>query len=226
MYFYNGNTTNRLVEDHIDHFGATAGFQARGYGWSFDADVDFTSSVFDSRFLDFEYRGFLDQITYISGMAAHIKATRGPLAVIAEWNGAMQQARFVDDAGNDISMAPSAWQVSLTYQFDWNSTISELGSQGTYLAVSYSESQDLAGVTREIARVEPGNAAGAPGITTLELVRVGFVPEQRFIIGIGEWVTDGLRLSAEYSHIVDYPVAKGGTGASAHGWFGALTYTW
>jgi hypothetical protein len=219
VVFFNGNTQVGL-EDNIQHMGATAGYQVKGYGWSIDADVDFTSSVFDSRFLEFEYRSYLDQISYISGLAAHIKMTRGPVSAVAEWNGALHDARFVDDLGNPISITPSAWQVSVAYQFDWNPTLVEIGSQGTYVTFSYSESQELAGVTKLIERIEPD------GTPTVEAARVGSVPRQRFLVGIGEWVTDGLRLAFEYSHNVDYSILAGGTGASSDGWSGMLTYTW
>ena len=113
---------------------------------------------------------------------------------VVEWNGAVRHATFVDDLGNDIRIVPAAWQVSLAYQFDWNPTVQVVGEQGTYFAVGYSESQDLAGATRVI-----------DGVNT----RVGFVPEKRFLVGVGEWVLDGVRIAVEYSHVVDYSASRG-----------------
>ena len=55
-------------------------------------------------------------------------------------------------------------------------------------------------------------------------LRVGFVPERRFSIGVGEWVLDGLRAAVEYAHVVDYDVADGGTGNSANAFLYQLTY--
>ena len=232
ILFFSGNTraitanAQTGLNKFIKRMGATAGYQAKGYGWSFDVDVDFTSSVFESRFLEFEYFSYLDQINFVSGMAAHVKATRGPVSLIAEWNGALHDAKFVDDLGNDISIAPSAWQVALAYQFDWNPTITDIGSQGTYVTLCYSQSQDLAGVTKVNRRIEPGAASGDPAVTTFDETRVGFVPRDRLLVGLGEWLTDGLRVSFEYAHVIDYSVAKGGTGKAGNSWVGMLTYTW
>ena len=82
--------------------------------------------------------------------------------------------------GNNIVIAPSAWQVSLGYQFDWNPAVEFIGAQGTYFTIGYSESEDLFGVARVIGDplVDPAT-------------RVGFVPEKRFLVGAGEWVADG-----------------------------------
>jgi hypothetical protein len=140
-----------------------------------------------------------------------VKSTLGPVAVVAEWNGALKQARFLDDLGNSVSIKPSAWQVSLGYQFDWNPWVEAIGELGTYVAVGYSRSRDLAGVTQLIN--------GEP-------TRVGFVPERRLILTGGEWLLDGLRLAVEYSYNWDYAKSVVGTGNTAHGLFTTLLYVW
>ena len=56
--------------------------------------------------------------------------------------------------------------------------------------------------------------------------RVGFVPQKRILASAGEWVWDGVRIAVEYSHLVDYPRDRGGTGASANGVFSMITYEW
>jgi hypothetical protein len=224
IYFYSSEAIVRGL-DKIEHMGGMLGYRTEGYfrrclpiiapvpntPWSMDFDVNVTSSVFDSRFLEFEYLSFLEEIGYVPGMAAHASSAFGPLSLIAEWNGAISSANFEDDLG-PVSITPGAWQVSMGYQFDWNPSVVEVGAQGTYFALGYSESYDLAGVTQLIDG---------------EQVRVGFVPEKRFVVGMGEWVLDGLRVAVEYSHIVDYPVGEGlGSGGSANGFFGVVTYEW
>lgn len=203
------------------NFGATAGFVKkwdcdRPYddGWSLlacpfsiDVDFDYNSSVFDSRFLGFEYLGFLDQIGYVPGMASSVKATIGALSFVGEWNGAIDNATFIDDSGTLINMKPSAWQVSFAFQFDWNPWVNEIGAQGSYLAFSYSRSQDLAGFTRDGERA-------------------GFAPWRRFSLSAGEWVMDHLRLAVDYSRNVDYPLNQGGSGNSADGILLVVTYVW
>ena len=104
--------------------------------------------------------------------------------------------------------------MALNYQFDWNPSVEVIGAQGTYLAMGYSESQDLAGVTRIVDPLVPDPR------------RVGFVPERRFSIGIGEWILDGMRVAFEYSHAIDYDVDQGGTGNSADAVLMQWTYEW
>lgn len=216
IYFYNGKT-NDGDEDHIKHMGGTLGYRTRGcsrFGnvpWSLDIDVDVNSSAFDSDFLQFEYRRFLSQIGFVTGMAAHAKGNFGPTSWILEWNGVVSDTVFQDDLSQNHTLRPEAWQVQIAYQFDWNSAVEVIGAQGTYFVLGYSESQDLAGVTREIDMVQ---------------TRVGFVPRKRFLVGLGEWVLDGLRVAVEYSHAVDYDLNQGGTGNTADGFFMQLTYEW
>ena len=228
IYSYDGSTyegTDTGGYRPENHFGATAGFRTKGNcgrsydqlggsmfcPWSIDFDVDYNSSIFDSRFLEFEYQDFLGQIGFVSGMAASIKATLGPVSFIGEWNGATSRATFTDDLDNQISIKPSAWQATLSYQFDWNPWVEEIGAQGDYLAIGYSETSDLSGVTR-LVNDEP--------------IRVGFVPKRRFIVSVGEWVLDGVKFSIEYSYNEDYEKSEGGTDNSANAVFSALTLVW
>jgi hypothetical protein len=173
--------------------------------------VSDTNSVFDSRFLEFEYEQFLGQIGFVPGMAARVKTTLGPVSLVGEWNGAIDDATFTDDLGRRVDITPSAWQTSLGYQFDWNPWVEEFGAQGTFINISYSESHDLAGVTRSIFD---------------EPTRVGFVPKRRILVNVSEWVLDGVKFAIEYSHNVDYSKSEGRTGNSANGVLSHLTYVW
>ena len=228
FYTYDGNTFKEedtggyRPEEHIN---ATVGFRTKGNcgrsfdqlqgshfcPWSIDIDVDYISSVFDSRFLEAEYRNYLGQIGFVPGIAVSIKTTFGPVSLIAEWNGAIRRATFTDDLDSRVSIEPEAWQIELGYQFDWNPWVEEIGAQGTYLAFGYSESRDLGGVMQTI-NDEP--------------TRVGFVPKRRFLVTAGEWVLEGVRFSIEYSHNVDYPKDQNGTGNSADAIFSAVTLVW
>jgi hypothetical protein len=222
IYFYNGDTIDGIdEEDHIEHMGGTLGYRTKGFTpggvpWSADFDVDVNSSVFDSNFLQFEYRAFLPDIGYVPGMAAHVKSNLGPVGMVVEWNGALSEAEFIDDALEPVSIVPGAWQISLAYQFDWNPAVEIIGAQGTYMTIGYSESYDLAGVTRIF---------DTTAVVPIE-TRVGFVPERRLSVGLGEWVLDGLRAAFEYSYIVDYDEDDGGTGEDGHGVFWQMTYEW
>jgi hypothetical protein len=227
LYFYSGNpdmsTESRTSPGkHISAHGGlhTRSDCGRRYDglrpWdlcprSLDIDLSFNTSIFDSRFLEDAYRPFLSQIGYISGAAASAKSTLGPVLVVAEWNGALETAQFTDDSARSVGIKPSAWQVSLGYQFDWNPWVQAIGEQGTYVSLSYSQSRDLAGAQQSINN---------------QLDRVGFVPKRRIILTGGEWVADGLRLSVEYTYNWDYTKGAGGTGGNSYGLFTTLLYVW
>jgi len=211
VLWFNGATVERDKPNKAwypgQHYGLTAGLRTK----TFDFNVEYNSSVFDSRFLEFEYRGFIDEVGLIPAMAASLKTKLGPVGFVTEWNGAIKKTSLVDDRNRVRELSPRAWQVGAIYQLGWNSGVESLGAQGTYLAVDYSESLDLAGVTAV--------PAGTP-------VRVGALPKRRFLLTLGEWVTEGLRLSFEYAYIKDYPTTDRGTGQSGNGVQGLLTYDW
>jgi uncharacterized coiled-coil protein SlyX len=225
LYFYNGNTVEGINRRLSNSINARLGYQTSGNcgvpyeelkdsyvcPWSFDIAVDYLSSVFDSNFLESSYQTFMRQFGEIPGFSAHLKANFGPMLLVLEYDAALKTARFIDDAGRAISMAPATWQVGLGYQFDWNPWVETIGQQGTFLALGYSQSRDLAGATLN---------------TTSGLTRIGFVPQNRLIATAGEWFLEGGRVALEYSHDWDYPVSKGGTGRQGDGFFLSIMYNW
>ena len=179
--------------------------------WSVDFNIDHNSSVFESRFLEAEYRPFVDSFGPVRGLASTLKLTLGPVSVVGEWNGAIARAVFDDGMGRQVSIKPSAWQVALGYQFDWNPWVEAVGNQGTYVALGYSQSRDLAGVTRVLNNLPS---------------RVGNLPRTRWTLTAGEWVQEGLKVQVEYSRLTDYAIDQGGTGASGSAIQMTLTYAW
>jgi hypothetical protein len=223
---YDANTVPGVNRKYGSSFNARLGYQTSGHcgvpleelkdsfvcPWTVDFSVDYISSVFDSLFLNSEYNNFIPQFGQVPGMSADLKMNFGPILFIAEFNTALSKASFIDDAGRPIRIAPAAWQVALGYQLAWNPWVETIGGQGTYLAVGYSQSKDLAGATLT-------SATGGP-------TRVGFVPQSRLTLTAGEWVLEGTRIALEYSHNWDYSIGKGGTGRQADGVFVQLTYAW
>jgi hypothetical protein len=183
--------------------------------WTLELDVEYNGSVFESDLLRTQYRRFLGpadpadirgqaelgEIGFVPGMAASMKTTLGPVSLVAEWNGALETAHFVDDLffftgrRDRVSLKPRAWQVSLAYQFGWKPSIEAIGAQGTYLTIGYSESRDLGGVRRL-------------NENDLTMARVGAVPRRRLVVGVGEWVLPNLRLALEWSRAWDYSNAR------------------
>ena len=181
--------------------------------WSVDVNVDYDSSIFDSRFLQSDYLSFLDQIGTVKGMAGTVKATFGPWLLVGEWNGAIQAASLIDDANMERRIRPAAWQVALGYQFDWNPWVDVIGEQGDFVSVTYSRSHDLAGVKE---------ATGSR--TSPSFSRVGFLPKERLIVTAGEWVLESTKLSVEYSRDSDYGKDQVASGRRAHQFVFDITY--
>jgi hypothetical protein len=238
VYAYYGDTFDKASREgdwDLKHqLGAMAGYQTKGRcepylgveptpqdlsllhvacPWSLDVDVEFTRSVFDSDFLGFDYRSFLQQIGFVPGMAASIKTSFGPVSLIGEWNGALNEAKFIDDTFTSIDLRPRAWQVSLGYQFGWKPSVEAIGAQGTYLAISYSASHDMGGAQR--FNSNEGTFS-----------RVGFTPRQQIAAGVGEWVLPNLRLALEFARAWDYNKGHRGTNKVADGVFSMVTFEW
>ena len=176
--------------------------------WALDLNLDYNSSIFDSRFLELEYRSFVNQFDKVPGLGLNAKVTLGPTSIVAEWNGAIKNAVFVDDAGKPMSIRPAAWQVSIGHQLNWNPWVESIGAQGSFVAFSYSRSRDLAGVTQLIGAVP---------------TRVGFLPKSRTTLTVGEWLVDGVKLVVEFALNRDYSVVEGGTGGLGRGVFSTIT---
>jgi hypothetical protein len=223
--FYQGTDRISGYFDFTQNVSASLGYRARGHcgkpyselqdslicPWSFDFSVDFNSSVFNSQFLTDGYGAFLSQIGNVPGLAVNLRGSFGPFSLIAEYNTALRSAGFTDGAGISKSITPSAWQVSLGYQFGWNPWVEKIGEQGTFVAVGFSQTQGLAGATQFIN-----------GVPT----RVGFVPRSRLLLTASEWVLEGLKFTIEGSIDWDYPRGWGlGTGRTGWGILGALTFT-
>jgi hypothetical protein len=197
--------------------------------WTLDLGVEWNRSVWESDFLSFEYGSFIagdpfnpqgprDPLGFAPGMAASAKTTFGPIALVGEWNGALESASFIDDdpislVGRPQKRRPRAWQVSLGYQFDWKPWVEAIGSYGTYLTVGYSASRDLGGAVR----------FNQNDFTSFS---VGSIPKRQILVGAGEWVLPNLRLAVEWSRGWDYSKGHGGTNKVADGIFSRITFEW
>ncbi len=225
LYVYDSSDSGAASRSFSENISARLGYRNSGHcgkpyselgnsglcPWTLDVNLDYNSSVFDSKFLVSEYNAFANQFGAVKGMAANAKLTLGRVSLVGEWNGATQAAQFQDGLGNAVAIQPSAWAISMGYQFDWNPWVTSIGAQGTFAAISYSESRDLAGV----ALVSGGASS-----------RVGFLPKQRLTMTLGEWLADGVKLVFEYSLTRDYAPAEGGTGATGRGLSAVLSYSW
>ena len=162
-----------------------------------------------SNFLRQNYAAFLNQIGIVPALAVNLRGSFGPFSLIAEDNTALRSVSFVDGISNNIVTRPSAWQVSLGYQFGWNPWVEKIGDQGTFVAVGFSQSQGLSGANQFIGGT---------------LTRVGFLPQSRLLMTMSEWVFESMKVTVEGSIDWDYSTGQGGTGGTGWGILTALTF--
>ena len=225
VHLYESNGFATVKRSFVENINTRIGYRTHGYcgrtfdrlpasgycPWSLDVSIDHNTSIYESQFLQSEYRGFLDRFGNIKGMAGSVKSTLGAISVVGEWNGALTRATFTDDANKTINSKPSAWQLTLGYQLDWNPWVETIGAQGTFISVGYSQSRDLAGATR---------------VFETATTRAGFTPKRRLLFTLGEWVADGLKVVVEFSRNWDYAINENGTGRVVPGLFTTMTYQW
>ena len=108
--FFEGSPDVGGNRSFIDNIDGELGFRTQGHcgrpfselrdsllcPWSLDLNVNYNSSIFESRFLETEYKSDLGEIGRLSGLAASLKGTLGPFSYVAEWNGVLNDAKFVD----------------------------------------------------------------------------------------------------------------------------------
>jgi hypothetical protein len=196
-YVFNGATDNRKRGKHLEHYGATLGYEQKTDLLSFDVGVDWIDSVFDtdgltSAFPELQAR---PKRAYTPGVSLHGRLGMFGFSLIAEYVGATRRVHFArltaDDEPLDVKTMPEAWQVELGY-------MTKLFGIRPFVAFNYSRTTDM----------------------------LGAFPERRVLATVGSFITDNIRLALEYSHEDDYPIQQGGTGRSSDGWLLRLTYEW
>lgn len=118
IFVFNGNTDDG-GGDKANHWGANAGLALGGEEQSLDLGVGFISSIGDSDGLDL---GVVDD--YAKGFSAHAIANFGPLALIGEYVGAMENVdgpqskvqAYNLEAGYHFPMAGKEATFALGYQ--------------------------------------------------------------------------------------------------------------
>ena len=114
---YDANTVEGINRKFGNSINARLGYTTSGHcgrpydelkagdlcPWAFDVSVDFLSSVFDSNFLENQYRNFMPQFGTIPGIAVDLKLNFGPFLLVAEYDTALKTAKFTDDAGRKIT---------------------------------------------------------------------------------------------------------------------------
>src|SRR3989441_3049409 len=115
-YVYNGTTDNRKRGKHLEHYGATVGYEMKTDLLSFDVGVDWIDSVFDTdgltaAFAELQTR---PKRAYTPGIALHGRLGMAGFSLIGEYDGAVNTVHFTRSR-RDVRVMPEAWQVELGY---------------------------------------------------------------------------------------------------------------
>ena len=143
-------------------------------------------------------RGKPDAATLLVTMPARVRLRAGRPAPLAS---------LLASSGLALLVAASV-TTAFSVGHRW---VEVIGTQGTYIALGYSQSHDLEGAIRLVG--------GEPN-------RVGSAPRRRYLVSVGEWIAPGLRLAVEYARAQDYGRRDGGTGRSTDAVLGMLTFEW
>jgi hypothetical protein len=139
IYAFNGDTNSGDgLSDHVEQYGGTIRYGYEFPERQFSIGFDYISNVFDSDNLFFEIGDIaLFGARYAPGMALHMRYFNHGFHFIAEYAGAFRSSKF-DFDGEDLDLAPKAWQIELGY-------ITKICCRRSYAAVNFSQSFDLHG---------------------------------------------------------------------------------
>ena len=128
-YLFNGAVDEADEDDTINNFGFSLGYAVETEAFSLDLGGEWIQSILESGALsDLVDGSDLDALS--SGVAVHAMAQVGPVCMIGEYVGMVDDIEYSDGSSSD---AISAWAVELGYAFDVSGfeTIVAAGLQGT-----------------------------------------------------------------------------------------------
>jgi len=116
IYLYNGTTDNRARGKHLEHWGATLGYEMKTDLLTFDIGVDWMDSIFDTDGLTTAFPELQTRPHrgYIPGFSAHGRLGMFGFSLITEYDGATKQVHFTRSR-RDVKVMPEAWQVEIGY---------------------------------------------------------------------------------------------------------------
>ena len=133
-YLFNGDVDEAGADNDIDNFGINAGYALETDAMSLDVGIGYINNLFDSDgmsdILD-GLEGDLDD--YVGGIALHGVFSFGPITLIGEYVGAMDDPELNDGGTIVEGDKPSAWNAEVGYTFEMagKETVVGLACQGT-----------------------------------------------------------------------------------------------
>ncbi len=137
VYAFNGDTNEGDSTSTIEQYGAHLGYSIENDNLTAQADVSYTSSLFDSDNLCDEFGAFATDGDYIPGLGLHIMTSFSGLTIIGEYITALDE---LDVAGDDIE--PYTFNIEAAYT-------TAIGTHETTFAIAFQGSDDLAGFLPE-----------------------------------------------------------------------------
>jgi hypothetical protein len=132
-FVFNGDVDEVDAEDdHIDNFGANAGFGMEGDGFSLDVGVSYLNNLIDAdSWLDVIEDEELSLDEYTAGVGAYAIVGVGPVTLIGEYVAALDDIEWIDGDGNLVNEDQiAAWNAEIGFTF-------AIGEKEATLAVAY-----------------------------------------------------------------------------------------
>jgi len=158
LYACKGDTMESVADDRVTHYGAFAAYAKEFEKLSVDVGAGYLSSLMDSDGLSGflteqeetipETSGLLlERAPFVGGFAAHAIFCAGPVAVITEYVGAVEEYELdYTDAGGfpeTISFQPKAYTLEADYSFN-------VFEKEAFAGIGYQRTDEMAGTLPEI----------------------------------------------------------------------------
>jgi|GEM_PF-120669 len=212
VYVFNGDIGETNDNNKVDNYGANIGFAFEQDQLSFDVGVDYINNITDSDGLTDALSNVAGEINdnapagaiaagfaqpndetddYVAGFAVHLIMNMGPLQLIGEYVGAVEEYALQNEIWGAIpysfgvmgekSVKPESWNIEAAF------TQEILGKETTF-ALAYQGTKDCVFMQTDSA-----------------------LPENRYMAAIGMNILKNTALTLEYTHDIDYGKHEGGT---------------
>ena len=134
-YLFNGDVDEAGEDNDVDNFGLNAGYALETDAMSLDVGIGYINNLFDSDGMgDIVDGSGADLDEYVGGIALHCVFNFGPLTVIGEYVGAIDEPgwNYANGTTGEADK-PSAWNAEVGYTFEMvgKETVVGLACQGT-----------------------------------------------------------------------------------------------
>ena len=200
VYLFNGDVPEDSSDedDHIETFGANAGYTYKKDSVNFDVGFGYISNIIDSdtfqdgfseaqtEFMELNANGFFGLKSYVAGIDVYAVINYGPVCFIVEYVSALDDPEYNrnDGAGTSDVIKQDA---PAAIHFEGAVTVPAFGDKNVTIAATYQGTDNLAGA----------------------------LPEGRIGVSARVLLADNLCAGMEYVHDEDYDTKDGGTGETA-----------